>query len=127
MKFVAAALIAFLCSIGYSQETKSAAIPSIENAKVFAFGGIGYAGITSQGEKDFRVLVSQPANVAISDFELIYVSGNSEAKSYALAGIRQLDPKHFKEMLLSLKNSTENVETMEGCVIEQRRHLSMIR
>jgi len=120
MRLLAATLIAFLCSIAFSQEAHSVAIQRIEHASVFAFGGTGYAGVTSQGEKDFRTILSQPSSVAEVDFERIYASGNSEAKSYALAGIRELDQAHFKVLLESLNGSNEKVVTMEGCIIEDR-------
>jgi len=120
MRLLAATLIAFLGSVAFSQETHSVAMQRIENANVFAFGGIGYAGVTSQGENDFRVILSQPASVAEADFERIYTSGNSEAKSYALAGIRELDRARFKELLESLRGSNEKVVTMEGCIVEDR-------
>src|ERR1035438_8973000 len=120
MRLMAATLIALLCSVVYSQETHSAAMQRMVHTNAFAFGGTGRAGVISQGERDFRIILSQSAPVADADFERIYASGNSEAKSYALAGIRRLDPKRFKELLESLKVSDEKVVTMEGCIVEER-------
>jgi hypothetical protein len=65
---MAATLIAFLCSVVYPQEADSVAIERILHTKVFSFGGTGYAGVISQGEKDFRTILSQPASVAVADF-----------------------------------------------------------
>ena len=90
------------------------------HTNAFAFGGTGRAGVISQGEKDFRIILSQPASVAVADFERIYTSGNSEAKSYALVGIRRLDRARFEELVKSIKGSKEVVTTMEGCIIEDR-------
>ena len=110
-----------LCSIAHAQDTLSATVKSLAKTGVFAFGGVGFVGKISQGEMDFRAIQSQPAAVALASFETIYADGDSAAKSYALAGIRQLDRERFKEILRSLDGSQEEVFTMEGCVMERRR------
>ena len=120
MKRSAALLLALLCSAGYAQNPLASAVKSISNTGVFAFGGVGFIGRISQGEIDFRVIQSQPAAVALASFEEIYTSGDTEAKSYALVGIRKLDGKRYKELLQSLEGSQVKVFTMEGCVIEKR-------
>lgn len=56
---------------------------------VFAFGGVGIAGVTSQGEKDYRVILSRSS--ALAEFEKLFATGNPQAKAYALVGIRALD------------------------------------
>ena len=40
-----------------------------------------------------------------------------EGKSYALAGIRSLDPSRFKQVSGPLRDSTEEVVTERGCII----------
>ena len=92
----------------------------IAKTKFFAFGGVGFAGVTSEGEKDFKIVIAQPAAVALPAFEKLYATGNAEAKLYALSGIRKLDPKRFKEILPSVKDSKEQVITMEGCIQDHR-------
>ncbi len=91
------------------------------NTGVFAFGGVGFIGKISQGEIDFRAIQSQPDAVALASFETIYARGDPAAKSYALAGIRQLDGARFKELLRTLDGSQETVFTMEGCIMERHR------
>src|SRR5580704_6416248 len=78
----------------------------------FAFGGIGYAGVMSQGEKDYKVILSRPS--AMADFERLLLIGNSQAKGYALVGIRALDPSRFKELSHSLRDSKEGLLTEKG-------------
>jgi len=109
------------CSVAPAQDTLSAAVKSLSNTGVFAFGGVGFVGKISQGEIDFRVIQSQPAAVALASFETIYATGDPAAKSYALAGIRQLDRERFRDILRSLDGSQEEVFTMEGCIMERRR------
>ncbi len=86
----------------------------------FAFGGVGYAGQTSKGEIDFHVLLAQPTEVALRSFEKLYATGNTEAKAYALAGIRELNPEEFNQLVESAQGSKQQVTTMEGCLVTDR-------
>jgi len=81
----------------------------------FAFGGIGYAGVISQGEKDYKVILSRPS--AMMDFERLLSVGNPQAKGYALVGIRALDLSRFKELSHSLRDSKEELSTERGCIV----------
>ncbi|HEY1804318.1 MAG TPA: hypothetical protein VGG45_07530 [Terracidiphilus sp.] len=121
MKRLAVALLVLICSVAPAQDALSTAVKRITNTGVFAFGGVGLIGKTSQGELDFRVIQSQPAPVALASFEKIYATGDAAAKSYALAGIRQLDETRFKELFQSLEGSQETVFTMQGCIMERHR------
>jgi hypothetical protein len=94
-----------------------ALVKDLSNIEVFAFGGVGYAGQTSKGEIEFQGIASLPASVALTAFENLYATGNSQAKSYALFGIRKLNPARFKELLKSVHASREEVTVMRGCVI----------
>ena len=89
----------------------------------FAFGGIGYAGVTSQGEKDYKLVLSRPS--AMDDFEKLLAIGNPQAKSYALVGIRSLNPKRYEELSRPFHDSKDNVVTQSGC-IEWREPLSKV-
>jgi hypothetical protein len=89
----------------------------LSSVEIFAFGGVGYAGVTSSGEKDYRVILARPS--AMADFERLYASGNLQAKCYALVGFRKLNPQRFKELAQPLRSSKEEVETMHGCIISQ--------
>lgn len=121
MKRFAAALVVLVCSVALAQDALSAAVRSMANTGVFAFGGVGFIGKISEGELDFRVIQSQPAAVALASFEKIYATGDAAARLYALAGIRQLDETRSKELLRSLDSSQETVFTMQGCIMEKHR------
>jgi hypothetical protein len=82
---------------------------------VFAFGGVGFSGATSAGEKDYKAILSRPS--AKADFERLYSSGNIMAKCYALVGIHRLSPQRFRELARPLHNSKEQVVTMHGCIM----------
>ena len=121
MKPFAAALLVLFCAVAPAQDALSAAVKNMRDLGVFAFGGVGFAGKISQGEIDFRVIQTQPAPVALASFEKVFATGDPAAKSYALAGIRQLDGNRFRELLQSLSGSQERVLTMQGCIVEKRK------
>ena len=75
------------------------------------------------GEKDYTIILSRPS--AINDFERLLAIGNSQAKSYALVGIRALNPKRYQELSPSFRSSKDDVVTQSGC-IEWHETLSKI-
>ena len=96
-------------------QTVDTTFDRLAKVHLFAFGGVGYAGVTSSGEKDYRAMLARPS--ALADFERLYSSGNLQAKCYALVGIRKLNPQRFKELAQFSRSSKEQVGTMHGCVI----------
>ena len=120
MKSWIAITLLWVSAIAFSQDSTSVTPQRISTARVFAFGGIGYAGITSEGEKDFKVIMSLPSAEAIVAFERLYATGNPQAKSYALAGIRKLDKTRFSDLLVSIHTSELKVQTESGCILSQR-------
>jgi hypothetical protein len=87
----------------------------LAKVEIFAFGPIGYAGVISQGEKKYRLILSRSS--ASADFERLFSEGNPEAKFYALVGLRAVNPTRFKELSNSLRDSTEEVLTQSGCIV----------
>lgn len=81
----------------------------------FAFGRVGEAGVISQGEKDYRAILSGPSPLA--NFLKLFTTGNMQAKCYALVGIHVLDIKRFRELSLPLLSDETEVTTMHGCII----------
>ena len=101
-----------------SQET-------LEVAKVFAFGGIGFAGATSQEELAFESILALPSYAAKPRLERLYSSGNPQAMSYALAGMRKLDRKRYAELIVSARRSDAIVHTMSGCIMRNEKFLQI--
>jgi len=96
-------------------QTVDANFERLSKIVVFAFGGVGFSGATSPGEKDYKVILSRPS--AMAEFERLYSSGNIMAKCYALVGIHRLSPQRFRELARPLHNSKEQVVTMHGCLM----------
>jgi hypothetical protein len=99
-----------------ADDTADAAVNRLSTVKQFAFGGIGWAGETSKGETDFKLVLAQPKPTALKAFERLYVIGNPQGKSYALSGLRKLAPERFAGLIASLGKSTDEVEVVRGCI-----------
>src|SRR5580698_2550885 len=95
----------------------NSAVNRLTSVEWFAFGGVGYAGVTSEGEADFKVVLAQPTQTALKAFEKLFAIGNPQAKSYALSGLKKLAPQRFRELLATTTNSTKTVEVMRGCIL----------
>ena len=92
-------------------------VSRLASTKTFAFGGVGYAGAISQGERDFRFIVSQSAPTALRTLEHLFANGNPQARAYALAGFKRLDRNRYHDLLATAKTSTDQVEIMRGCIV----------
>lgn len=103
----------------HSQASPDETVDRLAKVDVFAFGPVGYAGIISQGEKDY--LSIQSRHSAAEDFERLFKIGNPAAKCYALVALRWLNPRRFAELAASLHNSEEKVTIAEGCLISHER------
>jgi len=120
MKRWAAVALVIVSTVAFSQDSISIAMQRMTTAKVFAFGAVGFAATTSEGEIDFKIVMSLPKEKAIAAFEKLYGTGNPQAKSYALAGLRKLDRTRFRELRTSLRSSDLKVQTESGCVISEQ-------
>jgi hypothetical protein len=55
------------------------------------------------------------------------VSGNLQAKCYALVGIHRLDPKRFRELMRPLRDSKETVTILTGCILSREAFGDVIK
>jgi hypothetical protein len=103
-----------LLAIAMAQATESvdSTLERLAKVDIFAFGPTGYAGVISQGERDYKLILSRPS--AMADLVRLFSSGNSQAKCYALVGIRTLDGSRFKELSKSVRDSKEEVLTQSS-------------
>ena len=114
-------LVLFRMSPVLADDTVNAAVNRLSIVERFAFGGVGYAGVTSKGETDFKLVLAQPKPTAVNAFERLYAIGNPQGKSYALSGLKKLAPERFAELVATLAKSTEEVEVMRGCIVSRER------
>jgi hypothetical protein len=70
--------VLLLAAIAQAGEPADSTIERLAKVDRFAFGGIGFAGITSQGEKDYKLVFSRSS--AMADFERLLSIGKSTSK-----------------------------------------------
>jgi hypothetical protein len=92
---------------------------SLAEVQEFAFGGVGAAGVPSQGEGFFRSVMEEKD--ALTRFRNILNNGTPAAKLYALCGIRLLAQKDFDATAAALLKSNETVTTVRGCMLTNER------
>lgn len=83
--------------------------------RIFAFGGVGEAGVTSEGEKAFHAVAARTN--ALELFTLAATNGTDEAKMYGLCGVRKLAPDRFDRYAIPLLIGNQSVTTMAGCIV----------
>jgi hypothetical protein len=120
-------LLLSLSTAGAADSTPSAdlALSRLANEAIFAFGGVGFAGRTSSGEKDYRLILSRPS--AEQAFEKLFSMGTPAAQCYALVALRKLDPAKFEELSLSLRSSTLSVLIMHGCLVGHQSLAALVK
>ena len=93
--------------------------PATQLSKIeqYAFGGVGFAGTISQGEKLYNAILELPT--AVDDFVRINEKGTPEAKMYALHALARLSPVQYRELKKSAKRD-QKVITMQGCLIGEQ-------
>ena len=95
--------------------------PTLEAAKMFALGTVGFGASVSQEEDQFNAILALEPTEAKQKLEKLYSSGNPQAMSYALLGMRKLDRKRYSELLVSARASNLIVTTMSGCIMSQEK------
>ena len=109
-------LSTFLLLLTWTATTHAAdPLQALSSIHDFAFGGIGVAGTTSEGEVAFRELYNRPS--AKEDFLKLLNSGSPQAKCYALVALRSLNSQTYSSKIEEYKKDKTKVTTIGGCVI----------
>lgn len=111
---VLAVIVALLVIGGVVMAGEKLAVEMLTKVPLFAFGGIGYAGTTSEGEMAFESVLA--AESAEADFLRILKKGTPEAQCYALVGLRLKDRPQFAEQVKPFALSKQTVKTCAGCI-----------
>ena len=100
-------------------ESGKQAYQTLLKIQLFAIGGIGYGGETSEGEKAFDILLEDKE--AIVAFKSLVKKGTLEGGMYGLFGLKMFECDCFQNELESykneklLKNTKEKFSMMSGC------------
>jgi hypothetical protein len=114
--------------ISLAVESENSAARDLAAAKLFAFGGVGAAGIMSQGEQNLRAVLQQ--SDASQQLQSAFAQATPAGKLYILVGLRRCDPAAYQKIVDSVARPNDDVEIARGCMISRepfRELLSQIR
>ena len=114
---IAAILLVSMSGLA-GQDSRDPLPERLAKVKMFAFGGVGFASVATQGEKDCAQVMSRPSRQ--ETLEHLFKTGTPEAKSYALVGLYNLNRTRFSELAATLRSSkTEVVTAHQGCILHK--------
>ena len=132
MKAFAIVLIASIVlaqfGVSLAVASQNSAAGDLASAKMFAFGGVGAAGIMSEGERNLRAVLGQ--SDASQQLQAAFAQATPAGKLYILVGLRRCDPAAYQRVIDSVARSNDDVEIARGCMITRepfRQLLSQIR
>jgi hypothetical protein len=104
-------------SAGISSE--NSAVRDLAAAKSLAFGGVGVAGLTSEGERNLRAVLERPD--ASQQLQAALAHATPTGALYILVGLRRCDRAAYQKLFDSLAPPNDDVEVVRGCMISKER------
>jgi hypothetical protein len=108
-----------LSQLGISAGTwsENSAAHDLAAAKSLAFGGVGVAGLMSEGERNLRAVLERPD--ASRQLQAAFAHATPAGKLYILVGLRRCDRAAYQNVFASLARSNNKVEVVRGCMISK--------
>jgi hypothetical protein len=100
-----------------SSESANSAVRDLARAKSFAFGGVGVAGLMSEGERNLRSVLEQPN--ASQQLQAALAHATPAVQLYILVGLRRCDRAAYDKLVNSLPRPNDDVEIARGCMIRR--------
>lgn len=97
----------------------------VQDANQFALGGIGAAGIISQGEAALRTILGEPD--AVTQLERMLPHATDAGRLYILVGLHMRDRSAYKRAFDSYAKHDSTVETVRGCMISKESFQAVMR
>ena len=97
--------------------SENSAARDLAAAKSFAFGGVGVAGLMSEGERNLRAVVERPD--ASQQLQAALAHATPAGELYILVGLRRCDRAAYEKISTSLSVSNDNVEVARGCMVSR--------
>jgi hypothetical protein len=114
--------------VSLAATSESSVARDLAAAKSFAFGGIGVAGLMSEGERNLRAVLERPD--ASQQLQAAFAHATPAGELYMLVGLRRCDRAAYQKVVSSLARSNDDVEVARGCMISRepfRQLLSQIQ
>jgi len=101
--------------VSIAAASENSAAHDLAAAKSFAFGGIGVAGLMSEGERNLRAVLQGPN--ASQQLQAALAHATPAGELYILVGLRKCDRAMYQKIVSSLAVSNDKVEVARGCMI----------
>ena len=114
--------------VSAARESENSAARDLAAAKLFAFGGVGVAGLMSECERNLRAVLER--SDASQQLQGALVHATPAGELYILVGLRRCDRAAYQKIFDSLARPNDNVEVARGCMISRepfRQLLSQIQ
>ena len=108
--------------------SENSAVRDLAAAKSLAFGGVGVAGLMSEGERNLRAVLNQPD--ASQQLQSAFAQATTAGKLYILVGLRRCDRAAYQKALGSVSGANDDVQVVRGCMISKepfRQALSQVQ
>jgi hypothetical protein len=102
-------------SAGNSSE--NSAVRDLAAAKSLAFGGVGVAGLMSEGERNLRAVLDRPDTS--QQLQAALAHATPAGTLYILVGLRRCDRAAYQKVFDSLARPDDDVEVVRGCMISK--------
>ena len=97
--------------------SENSAARDLAAAKSLAFGGVGVAGLMSEGERNLRAVLARPD--ASQQLQAAFAQATPAGKLYILVGLRRCDRTAYQKVFDSLGRPNDDVEVVRGCMISK--------
>jgi hypothetical protein len=114
--------------ISAATSSENSAARELAAAKSLAFGGVGVAGLMSEGERNLRAVLERPD--ASQQLQAALAHATPAGTLYILVGLRRCDRATYQKIFDSLSRPGNDVEVVRGCMISKepfRQVLSQIQ
>jgi hypothetical protein len=125
--FIAGIVLSHL-DISAGAASENSAVRDLAAAKSLAFGGVGAAGLMSEGERNLRSVLGLPD--ASKQLQGALAHATPAGTLYILVGLRRCDRPAYQKTFDSLSRPNDDVEVVRGCMISKepfRQLLSQIK
>lgn len=90
---------------------------ALRETTTFALGGVGFAGVMSEGERMLREVLKE--HDAARRLESVLPDASPAGQLYALLGLRLRDRAAYQRELEKYRANDVRVQTMRGCILQR--------
>ena len=103
--------------VSIATSSENSAAQDVAAAKSLAFGGVGVAGLMSEGERNLRTVLE--GLDASQQLQAAFPHATAAGKLYILVGLRRCDRFAYQKVFDSLGRPSDDVEVVRGCMISK--------